>query len=217
MKNRFFLLAALVLGSSGLVASANADDLDSPWLLRVGVANLQNSDKLNLNVGGQPVPGAALHFHQVYTPMAEIGYHFTEDLAAVATVGFPPAISANGGGTIAGYGKLESTTFGPTAFTLQYQPFHSGLVRPYVGAGLSYMIIFSTHDAVVQNAGLSNDLAPALEVGSEFALDDRYGVFVEAKKAFLNSKTSGTIGGFPLTGNADLSPWVFSLGLSTRF
>ena len=149
--------------------------------------------------------------------MAEIGYHFTEDFAAVATVGFPPAITAYGGGSIAGYGRLESTTFGPSAFTVQYQPFHSDFFRPYVGAGVSYMIIFSTHDGAVQNAGLSNDLAPALEVGSEFAVDDRFGLFVEAKKAFLSSKTTGTIGGYPLTGSADIAPWVFSLGLSTRF
>lgn len=216
MNTRSFLIAAF----AGVLLSgtcANADDVDAPWLLRAGVANLQNSDKLNLNVGGQPVPGAALHFHQIYTPMAEIGYHFTEDLAAVATVGFPPAISAYGGGSIAAYGKLESTTFGPSALTVQYQPFHSDWIRPYVGAGLSYMIIFSTHDAAVQNAGLSNDLAPALEVGSDFALDENYGLFVEGKKAFLQSKTTGSIGGFPLTGTAHLSPWVFSMGLSTRF
>jgi outer membrane protein len=217
MKMKFALPLVAVLGWSSCIVSASADDVEAPWLIRFGVANLQNSDKFSLSVGGQPVPGAALHFHQIYTPMAEIGYHFTEDFAAVATVGFPPAISAYGGGTIAGYGKLESTTFGPTALTVQYQPFHSGVVRPYVGAGLSYMIIFSTHAAAVQNPGLSNDLAPALEAGSEFVLDDHYGVFVEGKKAFLSSNATGTIGGYPLTGTSDLAPWVFSAGVSARF
>ena len=39
----------------------------------------------------------------------------------------------------------------------------------------------------------------------------------EAKKAFLSSNVTGTIGGFPLTGTADLSPWVFSVGMGLHF
>jgi len=217
MKSRIIMSVLVVLGWGGSVTLANAQDLETPWILRLGVANIQNSNDLDLSVGGAPVPGAALHFHQVYTPMAEIGYHFTEEWAAVATVGFPPATSAYGGGSIAAYGKLESFTYGPTALTVQYQPFQWDFFRPYVGAGLSYMIIFSTHAATVQNPGLTNDLAPVVEAGADFALDDRYGLFVEAKKAFLNSDATGTIGGFPLTGTAHIAPWVFSLGVSARF
>lgn len=222
MNAKPFLPFLLCLGWFAMTAPAGAQDAtppaeDAPWLLRFGMANIQNSSKANLNVGGQPVPGAALHFDQIYTPMVEIGYRFADDFAAVATLGFPPTISASGAGTIAGYGKLEGTTWGPTAFTVQYQPFHDGILRPYVGAGVSYMIIFSTHAAAVQNPGLSNDLAPALEAGTEIALSGQYGLFVEAKKAFLTSKATGTIGGFPLTGTADLSPWVFSAGLGLHF
>ncbi len=214
-------LSLLCLGWAAATAAATAQDANTadtaPWLLRFGVANIQNSDKASLNVGGQPVPGAALHFNQIYTPMVEIGYHFTDDFAGVATLGFPPTISAYGGGSIAGYGKLEGTTWGPTALTVQYQPFHDGILRPYVGAGISYMIIFATHPAAVQNPGLSNDLAAALEVGTDLALSDQYSLFVEEKKAFLTTRATGTIGGFPLTGTADLSPWVFSAGMSLRF
>jgi len=222
MNAKPFLPFLLCLGWIAMTAPVSAQNAapsadDAPWLLRFGVANIQNSSKANLNVGGAPVPGAALHFDQIYTPMVEIGYHFTDDFAAVATLGFPPTISAKGAGSIAGYGKLEGTTWGPTAFTVQYQPFHDGVLRPYVGAGVSYMIIFSTHAAAVQNPGLSNDLAPAVEAGTEIALSDQYGLFIEAKKAFLSSKATGTIGGFPLTGTADLSPWVFSAGLGFRF
>jgi outer membrane protein len=217
MRNKIVMSALVALGWAGSVSLANAQEREAPWILRLGVANIQNQDDLDLSVGGAPVPGAALHFHPVYTPMAEIGYHFTEDLAAVATVGFPPATSAYGGGSIAGYGKLQSFTYGPTALTLQYQPFHSDWFRPYIGAGMSYMIIFSTHAATVQNPGLTNDLAPVVEAGADFAFDDQYGLFVEAKKAFLNSDASGTIGGFPLTGTAHIAPWVFSLGISARF
>ena len=204
------------LGLFALCAPALAQDA-SPWFLRAGVADLMLADGYTVSVGGGPISGAKLHYGPIYTPMAEIGYSFAPDWSAVATLGFPPAISASGAGSLAPYGKLESTTFGPSAYTIQYQPIHTGIVRPYIGAGLSYMIIFRMHDAVVQNAHLSNNLAPAFEVGSEFALDPQYGLFLEAKKAFLHSKTTGTVGGYPLLGTAALVPWVFSGGMTFHF
>jgi len=192
------------------------DGLASPWIVRVGVAYLDVSDKIDLKVAGTPIPGAALKFEPVYTPMIEIGRPFAEDWSVVATVGFPPHIGIRGAATIAAYGKLEDTTFGPSALTVQYQPFH-GIVRPYIGAGMSYLIIFSTHDAVLKNTSLSNDLAPAFELGSDFHLSENYGFFTEVKKAFLDSHAGGTLAGFQVTGKADISPWVFSAGATVRF
>ena len=216
MKNLLVGICGLAL--AGIApAYAQSTNETSHWLLRAGVANLQLQDDLTYSVGGAPVAGAALHYHQIYTPMAEIGYYFDPDFAAVATVGFPPAITASGGGTISAYGKLLSTTFGPSAFTVQYQPIHDGIFRPYVGAGVSYMIIFSTHAQLVQKPTLSNDLAPAIEAGTEIAVADNFSLFVEGKKAFLESKTTGTIFGFPASGTAKLAPWVFSVGVGTRF
>ena len=217
MKKILFALSALSMVSLSAPAFSQAADYSSPWFLRAGIADVQNMHKYTVSVGGGPVPGAQLDYHHVYTPLAEIGYSFADDWAAVATVGFPPAISAYGRGSIAPYGKQLSTTFGPTAFTIQYQPFHSDVIRPYIGAGVSYLIIFSVHDASLQQAALTNDFAPAFEVGSDFALDPHYGLFVEVKKAFLHSKSSGTFAGFPVLGVAAISPWVFSTGATFHF
>jgi outer membrane protein len=216
------LIAISALACAAFVMPAHADDsssmwdgLDSPWLIRAGLAYLDVSDKIDLDVAGTPVPGAALRFHRVYTPMIEIGRPIAEDWTVVATAGFPPHIGIRGAGTIAAYGKLEDTTFGPSALTVQYQPFH-GMVRPYAGVGVSYLIIFSTHDAALKNTTLSNDLAPAFELGSDFQLDETYGFFTEVKKALLDSHAGGTIAGFPIAGKADISPWVFSVGATVH-
>ena len=214
MKKSILVLFTLAL--AGFSAPAFADDA-SPWFFRAGVAYLDLQDKYTVSVGGQAIPGAALHYRHVYTPMAEIGYNFADDFSAVATIGWPPAISAYGGGSIAPYGRLEATTFGPGALTVQWQPSISDVVRPYVGVGLSYMLIFRMGDAAVQKANLSNDVAPVIEAGSEFALGPNYGLFLEAKKSWLSSKTTGTVSGFPLLGKADLEPWVFSTGVTLHF
>jgi outer membrane protein len=215
MKKMSLALCALALAS--FCAPALADDAASPWFFRAGVAYLDLQDKFTVTVGGQAIPGAALHYRHVYTPMAEIGYTFADDFAAVATLGFPPAISAYGGGSISSFGRLEATTFGPGAFSVQYQPSVSDVVHPYLGVGLSYMLVFRMQDAAVQKANLSNDLAPVVEVGSEFSLTPSYGFFLEAKKSFLSSKATGNVGGFPLVGKADLAPWVFSTGIALHF
>jgi len=217
------ILMATALACAAFAAPAYADEsssmwdgLDSPWVVRVGIAYLDVSDKIDLKVAGMPIPGAALKFEPVYTPMMEIARPFAEDWAIAATVGFPPHIGIRGAGTIAAYGKLEDTTFGPTALTVQYQPFH-GIVRPYVGAGVSYLIIFSTHDATLKNSSLSNDLAPAFELGADVQLNQMVGFFSEVKKAFLDSHAGGTLGPYTISGKADISPWVFSAGVTVRF
>ena len=85
----------LVLALAMIAMPAYADDfLDGSWFIRAGVADLDFSHKLTLAVGGQPVPGAALKFHQIYTPIIEIGYTFAPDWSAVASLGFPPTTSA---------------------------------------------------------------------------------------------------------------------------
>ena len=86
-----------------------------------------------------------------------------------------------------------------------------------MGAGISYMMIFNTTDGAVQNPTLSNDLAPVVEAGTELAFGQPFGLFLEAKKAFLSTKTGGSIGGFPVTGKASIEPWVFSVGATVHF
>jgi len=228
---RTLIAAAFVCASAALVAPAfvspaladdSTSDPMSPWFVRAGAAELVNSDGLKLTVAGQPVPGAALHYNHVYTGLAEVGYTFFPGLSGVLSVGWPPALSAYGSGSIAPYGKMLATTIGPSALTVQYQPFHDGFFRPYVGAGASYMIIFSTHDAAVQNAKLSNDLAPEVEVGSDFMVANNWGFFAEVKKAFLTTHATGNIPVapgvlYPISGRVGLDPWVYATGVTFHF
>lgn len=227
---RTLLAAAFLCASAALVLPAQAADsaggVDltspadpagdpmSPWFFRLGAAELQNLDAFKVTVGGGPVPGAALHYNHIYSVLLEAGYNVTPDISGVLSVGLPPAISISGGGSLAGVGKLESTTFGPSALTVQYQPFHDGFFRPYVGGGLAYMIIFSTHAAAVQSPKLSNDLSPEFEGGSDFMFGENWGLFAEVKKAFLQSHARGTFGGAPLDGKATIAPWVYATGLT---
>ena len=235
---RSLIAAAFVCASAALVIPAQADesantpnlvsptdpagDPTSPWFFRLGAAELQNMDGIKLTVGGQPYPGAALHYSHIYSGLLEVGYTFLPGLSGVLSVGWPPAISIGGGGSLAPEGKLESTTFGPSALTVQYQPFQEGFFRPYIGAGGSYLVIFSDHDAAIQNAKLTSDVAPEVEAGSDFMIQENLGIFVEVKKAFLTTHATGNIPvapgvAYPISGHVGLDPWVYGTGVTFHF
>lgn len=212
------IAAAFACASAALAIPAQAQDEGaSPWFFRVGAAELQNLHGLDATLGGGPLPGAKLNYNHIYSALVEAGYHITPDFSAVLSVGLPPVVTASGAGSIAGVGKLLGATFGPAALTVQYQPFHEGMLRPYVGAGGAYAIIFSTHSAGLANAKLTNDLSPEIEAGTDIMFQEDLGMFVEVKKAWLSSHATGTFAGLPFSGTVNYAPWVYSTGVTFHF
>jgi outer membrane protein len=187
------------------------------WTVRAGFTALRLADEVALKVGGAPYPGAGLSTFEHHTPTVQIGYFFTSHIAFNATLGLPPSIPIYGAGSIGPLPKLGEITYGPTAFTLQYHLTRSGRIRPYVGAGASYMIVFGTKDGAFQNLRVDNDLAFAFEAGSDLMVTNKLGLFVDVKKALLRPKAYGTFQGASVEGQTRLDPWAFSGGVAVHF
>ncbi|MDO7843669.1 OmpW family outer membrane protein [Sphingomonas immobilis] len=190
---------------------------ETRWTIRAGVTELTLADKVALNVGGAPYAGAGLSTYEHHTPTVQIGYFFTPHIAFNATLGFPPTIPIHGGGSIGALPTLGEITYGPTAFTLQYHLTRSGRIRPYVGAGASYMIVFGTKDGAFQNLRVDNNLGVALEAGSDLMITNKLALFADVKKAFLRPKAYGTFQGQAVVGQTRLDPWAFSGGVAIHF
>jgi len=187
------------------------------WTIRGGLTSLRLADKVALNVGGAPYPGAALSTFEHQTVSVQVGRFLTPNIAVNATVGFPPTIDIFGGGSIGALPKLGRVTYGPVVATLQYHFTRSGRVRPYVGAGAAYMIVFNTKDGAFGNLKVGNDLAPAFEAGTDIMVTNRWGLFADVKKALLRPRTSGLFMGASVEGKTRLDPWAFSGGASFHF
>lgn len=213
---RAVLAAALTcaaLASSPALAQAE----EPRWFVRGGVTRLELADEIQLSVAGNPVPGSALKTKAHYTPTVQIGRFIGESFAISLTAGLPPHIEIDGAGTLAPFGRLAETTYGPATLTLQYRPLRTGTFQPYVGAGAAYMLIFSAKDGAFRDVEIDDDLSPALEAGTDIMFNERYGIFLDAKKAFLRTEARGTFGGAPVVGKVRLDPWALSAGAVVRF
>lgn len=209
--------AAAALIASLATAPAAAQDGERKWFARGGLIALSLRDKLDLTFAGQPVPGAGMNTKTHFTPVVQIGRRIGDDFAIAFTGGIPPKIKIEGRGALEPFGELAGTTYGPVTLTGQYRPIRSGPVQPYVGAGLVYMIVFDTDDAAFRDVEIDNDLGPVVEAGSDIMLNERFGLFVEAKKGILRPEARGTFNGLPVVGETKLDPWAFSAGVAVRF
>ena len=89
-----------------------------------------------------------------------------------------------------------------------------GVLRPYLGAGAAYMMVFSTKAPALTNPKLTSDLSPEIEAGTEIMFQENLGLFVEAKKTWLSAHASGTLAGLSLDGTAHISPWLYGAGMT---
>ncbi len=214
---RTALLSGAAAAAGLLAAPAAAQSADTKWFVKGAVTQLTLADELKLTLGGNPVPDPGMSTKSHYTPTVQIGRFVGDNFAIAFTGGLPPHIKIEGSKTLEPFGTLAETTYGPVTLMLQYRPLRQGTFQPYVGAGAAYMHVFSTKDGAFQDVKIDNDLAPALEAGADIMFTRRFGVFVEAKKAFLRTQARGTFGGAPVVGNVKLDPWALSVGGTLRF
>lgn len=203
--------------SANAAGSAPIGTDTTSWTIRAGLTSLSLADKVQLEVGGAPYPGAGLSTFEHWTPTVQIGRFLTRNIAVNLTVGIPPSIDVYGAGSIGALPKLGEVTYGPMALTAQYHFTRSGRVRPYVGVGASYMVVFGTKDGAFEDLKVDNDLGWAFEAGTDFMVSDRIGIFADVKKAMLRPMAHGKFMGASVEGQTRLDPWAFSGGLAFHF
>ncbi len=142
-------------------------------------------------------------------------------MSVAATVGVPPTSTLTASGTLAGAGTLGKVTYGPGLYSVRYHFGRPGGVRPYIGGGLNWTIIFKTEDGVLKDFRTSNTVGPAITGGIDVPLNERIGVFGAASKVWTSTNARfrlGTPNGFvPGTARVQLNPLIAQVGLQYRF
>ena len=209
-------LAVAGIAALSLASAANAQDT-SRWFVHAGPAEMILEPKATVTAGGQPVPGAAVSVPNAWTVEAEIGYFVTPNIALAFAGGYPPVVTINGSGSLAGVGKAGQMQAGPSALNVSYHFNRGGVVQPYLGAGTAFMIVWNTKDGALTNLKVDNAIAPEVQVGSDFMFSPHWGAFIDYKRTWLTTTARANLGPAPIVAKVDLNPTVVNAGVVYRF
>ncbi|MCJ2012409.1 OmpW/AlkL family protein [Methylobacterium sp. J-076] len=228
MSLRKALLAAVAALSLGTTA-AGAADLPSfaaapaappmpaewsPWLVRVRVLGVLPDPGAALSAGGVPLTGAKVSISDSVIPELDISYFFTRTIAAELILGVTRH-SVRGAGTLAGT-RIGETWILPPTLTFQYHFDGLGAFKPYVGAGVNYSAFFGeTERGGFTSFRLTSGFAPALQAGFDYMIDSHWGLNVDVKKLFLDTKVKLNAGA--VRGRVDIDPWIVGAGITYKF
>lgn len=208
-----------ILTGVALSVASHAVAQDKNFYVRSGPAVLLLSEGAKVKAAGTPIPGT-IDIDNHVTGTIEIGYSFSNNFSIGFTGGFPPTIDVHGAGALAPLGKLGTVTYGPTALTAQYTFTEFGRIQPYIGAGPMFMFIFDNKDAALSNLKVDPAIGVVAQAGVDFNVTDRWGLYLDVKKAYLRTEATATVpafGGAPISADIKLDPLVFSAGLKARF
>jgi outer membrane protein len=233
------VLAAVACGAVGSVQAADLAaqpvykkapvvEAWNPWMLRVrALGVLPDASGSTVNVSGVPAlssPSSGLSIGNSVVPELDISYFFTQNIAAELILGVTRH-SISGTGTLDGLNVGKATLLPPT-LTLQYHFTDFGAFKPYIGAGVNYTMFFNQSAAntanvnglAVTNLHISNSFGGAVQFGFDYMLDRHWGLNVDVKKLWLRPDYSATVNNvIPVTGRANIDPWLVGAGVTYKF
>jgi outer membrane protein len=199
-------------------APATVPDVTTPgFFLHIGPAAVILSESATMFAAGQKLAGANISIDPQPTVAVEAGYFLTPNFAVSFTGGIPPFAKIEGAGTMAGVGRVGATTYGPMTLTAHYHFTVFGRLQPYVGAGPAFMYVFDEKDGVMAQLKVENAAGLAVQIGADYMITDRWGLFVDVKKAILRTEAKGFYGPAPIKADIKLDPLVVHGGVGFRF
>jgi outer membrane protein len=227
------LVLALAAAFAPTLVQAEAGD----WVVRLRATNVNPSESSKLGEKTNEAYGipnlsqalygsntANLQVDSNTIPELDISYYFTKNIAAelILALGTKHDVNTSGNGV---KHKLGEVNLLPPTLTLQWHFNPDQTFDPYVGAGLSYI---RAMDNGLNYEGLApiridrNSWGPALQVGLDINLKDRWLVNFDVKKIWFDTDVkldAAVLGapGYRKIDNLDIDPWVVSVGFGKKF
>lgn len=178
------------------------------------------------NLTAPSLPNAKVDVSSNSQVTGAVDYMVTDNLAVHIPLGFGFKHDVSGDGAIAGVGKLAETKFLPITALVQYRFLDaSATIRPFVGAGLSYVRFYKEKGTGVLTAitdpggpgtgvKFKSKLAPTFQLGAIYNINEKW--YLEASYAKTLLKTTGTL----TTGqtiDVTLNPNAYSMRVGYKF
>jgi outer membrane protein len=125
-----------------------------------------------------------------------------------------------------GLGKLFDARTLPPTLTLQYHFMPDAAIQPYAGIGVNYTIFFDKEatgsaEAILGKTSVDIDDSYGLsaQIGADIDIGNNWFVNLDVKYIDMDTevtlKTAGAFG--KLKVDVDIDPWIFGIGIGTRF
>ena len=210
-------LAALTVAASPALAADQGD-----WLVRVrGIGVMPTSDSGGIS---PDLLAGSVEAQPAVMPELDITYMATENIGLELILATTPH-DIDGGGAIAGLGKVANTWLLPPTLLVQWHFLPKGTIRPYVGAGINYTITYgesstqSLDDALggPTEVKLGNSLGWAVQAGVDFDVAENWFVNVDVKYIDINVDADFVTGGTTRTTDVGIDPVIVGIGVGYRF
>jgi outer membrane protein len=221
LTHRKLLMTAtfVALGVAGRAVHATEPSAASGLYVNIGLAGLFFDTDASIKAAGSHLPGSNLNASNNLTLGIGIGYFVTPEVSLLAILGVPPTTTLTGQGTLSGL-TLGKVTYGPSMLVANYHFRQFGAVQPFLGAGMTYTIVFGTKDNAISNLRVSNSLGAAIRAGVDVMFSDQWGAFLSVSKVFVSTNASGNaanLGGIPVSARVTFNPLVLFSGITYRF
>jgi outer membrane protein len=210
----------VILATAG---QAEAAGPTSGFYFNLGAAGLLFDTSASINAVGRPLPGSNLRASNNVTLGFGVGYFLTRNVSLLVLLGVPPETTLTGRGTFSGL-TLGKVTYGPSMLTANYHFRQFGTFQPFLGAGITYTVVFGTKDNAIVDLRVNNSIGAVIRAGFDVMLSDRWGAFLSVSKVFVSTNASGNanpaipvLGGAPVSAHVSFNPLVLFSGITCRF
>lgn len=193
---------------------ARAPFKQSRLFTRLGLLVAPYHSSATIATNGQLLSGGTAEASNNVSMTFELGYEITNNISVSVMSGIPVKPHVTGEGAAAPLGVLGKVRYGPMIFTGQYQFRKMGRIRPYVGGGTAYAIIFKNFNGSVKNLQVNNNWGSVLQGGAEYELNSKYTLFFDFKEVWLAVNAHGVLSdGTAVKARVNLNPSLLTVGI----
>jgi len=211
----------LIVAAGAALVAGPAQAEQGDWILRLRAIMVAPNEKTG---PVQPAfPGGRTSLDNSVMPEVDFTYMATQHIGAELILATTKH-HVSGKDALAPVGRLASTWVLPPTLTLQYHFTPEAQIRPYVGVGANYTIFYSTKasGALETAVGktkvrMSDSFGYALQAGIDFDVSQRIFLNLDVKYIDLDTKARLTTGTLVNRERVHIDPFVFGVGIGTRF
>jgi len=195
-----------------------AADGESPWMVRVRALGIFPDDSSSTFVLGGAAISGATDVDDAYTLDLDIAYFFTPNWAAELTLTYAQH-DVKAHNTPLGEIDLGSFDLLPPTLTMQYHFLPANKFRPYIGAGVSYVLIPNEDSGNAVSIDYDDgQVGFALQAGFDYFFTKNWCLNVDVKKVWVDvDATVQVLPGAYLNTTVDVDPWLIGIGIGYRF